>query len=110
MSAPTPSASTSAELPWQRIGREKRQSVHALLPENWRVKVVPTAAELPDATAFPRSLLSEHELAITEDNTADQLVQQLAAGSFSAVEVTSAFCHRATIAHQLVSLTNTSRV
>ncbi|KAH7028573.1 amidase signature domain-containing protein [Macrophomina phaseolina] len=93
----------STELPWQRIGREKRQAIDSLLPDHWRVNAVPPAEELPDATAFPRALLSERELAITEDFAAEQLLQQLAAGHFSASEVVNAFCHRATIAHQLTN-------
>lgn len=96
--------SPSAEEPhWQRIGREKREAVNALLPEHWRLKTVPSAVELPDATTFPRNVLSDQELAITENYTADQLTHELANGKLTALEVAKAFCHRATVAHQLVS-------
>ncbi|KAB2573462.1 Acetamidase [Lasiodiplodia theobromae] len=96
--------SPSAEEPhWQRIGREKRDAVNALLPEHWRLKTVPSAVELPDATTFPRNVLSDQELAITENYTADQLTHELANGKLTALEVAKAFCHRATVAHQLTN-------
>lgn len=46
-------------------------------------------------------LLSAEELAITEQ-TAAVLVDKLAKGELSSVQVTTAFCKRAAIAHQLV--------
>ncbi|GAA6040978.1 hypothetical protein JCM8097_000520 [Rhodosporidiobolus ruineniae] len=47
-------------------------------------------------------VLSVEELSITESNP-EELVAQLASGALTSVAVTSAFCHRATIAHQLTN-------
>lgn len=48
-------------------------------------------------------ILTSEELAITESSAVD-LVSQLAAGKLTSVAVTTAFCKRAAIAHQLVSI------
>lgn len=88
---------------WQHIAQQKRESIMSLLPPEWRLpEPLPDATDLPNATNYPRSFLTQREIAITETHTAQQLVQLLADRTYSAVEVTSAFCHRATIAHQLV--------
>ena len=89
---------------WQDIGQQKREAIASLLPPQWKLPgPIPDANVLSDATSYPSSFLTEREIAITEDHTADQLLQKLADRTYSAIEVTSAFCHRATIAHQLVN-------
>lgn len=88
---------------WQRIGQQKRATIDSLLPSQWKLpEPVPNASTLPNATHFPRNFLTQRELAITETHSAQQLLQKLADRTYTATEVTSAFCHRATIAHQLV--------
>jgi len=54
----------------------------------------------------PRScgILSEREIKITEDYDAVAIIAGIKAGELSAEEVTVAFCKRAAIAQQLVSL------
>jgi len=47
-------------------------------------------------------IMSPEELAITESSAVD-LVKKLAASELSSVAVTTAFCKRAALAHQLVS-------
>lgn len=53
--------------------------------------------------SFPRQsgILTEEELSITE-SSATQLVRDIAAGKLTSVAVTTAFCKRAALAHQLV--------
>lgn len=56
-----------------------------------------------DVTDIPRTcgILSQHELDITEKYDAVALVQATSTGTLSAVDVATAFCKRAAIAHQL---------
>jgi amidase len=93
-------ASTSS---WKAIGQRKRESVQALLPASFRIEKVPPPEEQRDVTRYVRQFLSEKELDITENYSAEALVAKLASSSFSSADVVSAFIHRATIAHQLVS-------
>ena len=48
-------------------------------------------------------LLDETEAEITSDYDATSLLQELKTGTWSVEKVTTAFCKRAAIAHQLVS-------
>ena len=90
---------------WERVGQRKRESIMSLLPTKWQLpEPLPSSRDLPNATEYPHLFLDQREIAITESYTAQQLVQHLAERTYSAVEVTNAFCHRATIAHQLVGL------
>ena len=89
---------------WQHIGQQKRESIASLLPPQWKLpEPIPNANILSDVTNYPNSFLTEREVAITENHTAKQLLRKLADRTYTATEVTSAFCHRATIAHQLVN-------
>jgi amidase len=90
---------------WQQIAQSKRDTIAALLPVEWRLQEVPSPTDAPNATSVIQTALSERELEITESSVL-QLLEHLASGEFSAEEVTTAFCHRATIAHQLVCLSN----
>jgi amidase len=88
---------------WRTQGEAKRQSVLNLIPERWQLKIdVPPAAELRDVTGnYIRQFLTAREIEITETDAVD-IVAQTSTGSWSALEVTEAFCHRAALAHQLV--------
>ena len=89
---------------WESIGKGKRAKVSALLPVKWKIsEPVPDACSLPDATEYPRSFLTQCETEITEAFTAQALVRKIADRTFTAVQATTAFCRRATMAHQLVS-------
>ncbi|KAJ5513425.1 Amidase [Penicillium fimorum] len=89
---------------WELKGEAKGQSILNAIPEKWRLKsVVPPATELRDVTGdYIRQYLTEREIEITETDAVD-IVDQTSTGRWSAVEVTEAFCHRAALAHQLVS-------
>ncbi|KAJ5835694.1 Amidase [Penicillium robsamsonii] len=89
---------------WELKGKAKRQSILNAIPEKWRLKsAVPPATELRDVTGdYIRQYLTEREIEITETDAVD-IVDQTSTGRWSAVEVTEAFCHRAALAHQLVS-------
>ena len=88
---------------WETTGLEKRAHIISLLPPQWKTKVqVPTADDLPDATSYPGQFLTVEEREITEAYTAEELADRLARGALRAVDVTMAFCHRATVAHEVV--------
>ncbi|CCG81827.1 putative General amidase GmdA [Taphrina deformans PYCC 5710] len=83
----------------------KREALADKIPIEWRIP----ASKLPgpevlDVSEFPRTsgLLTKEELEITETNLVP-LAHKIASGAWTAKEVTTAFCHRAALAHQLVN-------
>jgi amidase len=89
---------------WQTSAREKRESIIASIPEEWHISNVPSAQEQRDVTGdFIRQYLTEREIEITETDAVG-IARRTRTGRWKAVEVTKAFCHRASLAHQLVSI------
>jgi amidase len=89
---------------WQQTAASKRATINSLLPAPWKLdQSTLSSLKYKDVTQIPESYLSVREIEITEKYTATDLVAMLSSGALTAVEVTEAFCHRATIAHQLVS-------
>ncbi|KAL4805918.1 Acetamidase [Aspergillus unguis] len=88
---------------WKSIAAEKRARLAQSIPQEWRIKDLPTTDSVMD---FPASsgILSVKELEITDYSAAD-LVASLASGKLTAVEVTTAFCKRAALAQQLTNCT-----
>ncbi|PWN32990.1 amidase [Meira miltonrushii] len=64
-------------------------------------KVVSNAPKDVTAIIGESGLLTEEEIAITEKYDAPTLVKQMIEGKLTSVDVTTAFCKRAVIAHQL---------
>lgn len=88
---------------WKKTAQEKRDSVNALIPKEWRISSVPSPEERRDVTgAFIQQYLDKKEIEITETDAVG-IVKQTSSGEWTAVEVAKAFCHRAAVAHQLVS-------
>lgn len=90
---------------WQEKAKAKRESVNSLIPEEWRLKTpVPSAEQQRDVTGkFAWQYLSPREVEITEQGAVD-ILKHITTGQWTAEEVTKAFCHRAALAHQFVSL------
>ena len=86
---------------WQERAQEKRDSILAAIPNEWRIENPPIEKQVDVTGAFVHQFLTEREVEITE-TTADDIVKHTVAGRWSAEEVTKAFCHRAALAHQLV--------
>ncbi|KAH7263835.1 amidase signature domain-containing protein [Fusarium tricinctum] len=86
---------------WQAIAAEKKSQLEASIPQEWRIKTLPTDDSV---MSFPESsgILTPEELNMTE-LSATELVQDLASGKLSSVAVTTAFCKRAALAHQLTN-------
>jgi amidase len=87
---------------WQEIAKKKKQEQNDLIPKDW---LIPVDSDRRDVRSVPREcgLLSKKELEITELDDVSVLLDKLATGKWSSVEVTTAFYKRAIIAHQLVS-------
>lgn len=88
---------------WKQAAKHKADQVLSLIPDEWRVKDIPSAEQQRDVTGdFVRKYLNEKEIAITETDAVG-IVEKTLSGQWTAVDVTKAFCHRAAIAHQLVN-------
>ena len=89
---------------WRDLAAGKRRQQLESIPKDWIITV--PREDILDVTGIPSTcwpLLSTRELEITETEDVDILLGKLAAAEWSAVEVTTAFCKRAVVAHQLVS-------
>lgn len=94
----------SEEIKWTKVAIEAQQRLKESIPPAWQIALdkLPPDSRL-DVTGFPAEsgILSQQELDIT-DNFATDIVKKLAAGEWTSLQVTTAFCKRAAIAHQLV--------
>lgn len=91
---------------WQELAAEKKRRQIASIPKEWLITL--PADDVLDVTGVPTKcgLLSPRELEITAVSELAVLLTKLATGEWSSVEVTTAFCKRAVIAHQVVSPSN----
>lgn len=90
---------------WEEIADAKRRSVLELIPQKWidaDLKLKMIQAGYTSTKAYLDSILPQEEVAITS-LLVGQLQQQILSGKLSALAVTSAFCHRAAYAHQIVN-------
>lgn len=88
---------------WQSRAKAKREAILASIPAKWHLKEIPSAEEQKDITgAYIQQFLSSEEIAITETDSFG-IAEKVATGTWTAVAVTEAFCHRASLAHQLVN-------
>lgn len=87
---------------WKQAAAKKRDSVLALIPEEWRIPPPPPASSQRNVTgSFVQQYLQQKEIDITESD-AVEIVKKASSGEWTALEITRAFCHRAAVAHQLV--------
>jgi amidase len=86
---------------WEKIAEDKKNRIAASIPPAWRIESLPTENSV---MGYPKTsgIMSAEELDITESSAAD-LVAKIAAGKLTSVAVTTAFCKRAALAHQLVN-------
>ncbi|KAL8681956.1 MAG: hypothetical protein Q9186_001964 [Xanthomendoza sp. 1 TL-2023] len=88
---------------WQKIAKAKFVSITESIPKAWRLESLPSNEEQRDVTGdYIRQYLSEEEVEITEA-VATTIVHNTSAGRWTAEAVTKAFCHRASLAHQLTN-------
>ena len=83
----------------------KRQAIFDAIPKKWIIPTaIPPAAEQRDVTgSYIQQFLTPREIEITETDAVG-IAEHTTTGKWTAVEVTEAFCHRAALAHQLVSI------
>lgn len=87
---------------WQRLAESKRESINNAIPERWRLSSIPSVEDQRDVTGeFIHEYLSKEEIEITESD-APEIIRKTTTGQGKAETVVKAFCHRASIAHQLV--------
>lgn len=91
---------------WEQTASDKKSRIDKTIPKEWLLK-----SKISDVSVMhvpvESGILSKEELAITE-STAVDLVARMAAGELKSVDVTTAFCKRAALAHQLVANTRCS--
>lgn len=98
---------------WEARAERKRNELASTIPKEWHIPAdvlstlrTPLEAnknDLIELDIVRRSgILTERELDITENHNVASLLQRLASGEFTCVEVTAAFSKRAAIAQQLV--------
>ena len=100
-----------AETAWEAAAWKKRQAILSAIPEPWRLKEpIPPPDQQRDITgAYIQQFMSKKEIIITETD-AIGILEQTTTGKWSAYEVTQAFCHRAAVAHQMVSKFDFTRI
>ncbi|KAH9007313.1 general amidase [Lactarius hatsudake] len=88
---------------WQELAAEKKARQAASIPKEWLI--APPSDDVLDVTDIPAKcgLLSARDLEITEVSSVADLLTKIATGTWSSVEVTTAFCKRAVIAHQVTN-------
>ena len=85
----------------QEIAAKAQRKVLDAIPEKWKLdstfQIPSNVMEIPKTCG----ILTPRQIEITEQ-TATELLEKLAFGALSSVEITEAFLARAAIAHQLV--------
>ena len=90
---------------WQDLAKAKLDAINGSIPEKWRLSStsIPSIGEQRDVTgSFIQKFLSTEEIEITETDAVD-IVEKTSSGIWTAEEVATAFCHRASLAHQLTN-------
>lgn len=90
---------------WQEKVTEKRRRLLSLIPHHWILSddIKPTDAQRCIISFIENShTLTDDELTITT-LPVTELIERIASGQYTAVEVCQAYCHRAAIAQQLVN-------
>ena len=87
---------------WTDLVAEKKQRQVKSIPQDWLVSPPPDSTL--DVTGFPETcgLLNAREIEMT-NTSVDVLLERLASGEWTSVDVTTAFYKRAIVAQQLVS-------
>ena len=98
------SSKMSQSSSWKDLGEKKRNAILESIPAKWRIEKskLPSNEEQRDVTGYIEQFLSEREIEITEKDVVG-IANETSTGNWTAVEVAEAFCHRASLAHQLVS-------
>ncbi|KAL8715570.1 MAG: hypothetical protein Q9220_000906 [cf. Caloplaca sp. 1 TL-2023] len=98
--------SNMVSAPWETIRNRKLEEQRSRIPQEW---LIPTdklpSDDIQNVMDIPRTcgILSAREINITETHDARSLATAIRIRKYTAVEVTTAFCKRATVCNQLTS-------
>lgn len=94
----------SSTASYLEIAHEKQEQRRQRIPKAWLLSH--DQLQSGDILGVPErcGILTDREIHITQDKDAVDIVGEIAKGNLSAKEVTVAFCKRAAIAQQLVSI------
>jgi len=91
---------------WEEIAAAKREEVNARIPPEWLIPVdllpPPSQTKVADFVATS-GFFTDSEVEITASSATD-ITAKIAAGTWTAEQVTRAFSKSAAVAHQLVCL------
>ncbi|EMD94628.1 hypothetical protein COCC4DRAFT_147870 [Bipolaris maydis ATCC 48331] len=95
---------SSAPANWEPISKQKKAERDSRIPADWKLSTLP-GPEVTNYTEIPRQcgLLTEQELQITEQYDAVALAAAIREKRLNCLDVATAFCKRAAIAHQLTN-------
>jgi amidase len=88
---------------WQDIARDRKRKQEESIPKEWRIQLPDEGVLNMIAIPAACNLLDIHELEITEEQDVKMILEKIHSGTWTALQVTTAFLKRAAIAHQLVS-------
>lgn len=96
------SGTSSGETPeWRSIALKHRQHRLSLFPAEWHLEQAKIPSDLKQPIPFIEGLLSDQEREITSLTTSLSTLQKwVASRTYSALEITRAFCHRAALLQQ----------
>lgn len=89
---------------WRDLAAKKKQATLDAIPKEWRFDAS-QYAQLKNVTDVPAKtgILSDKDLEITEIDDANELASKIAKGTYTSVDVATAYLKRAAVAHQLVN-------
>lgn len=87
---------------YKQVAIDKAQSLIDLIPREWILERIPSADEEPNVNTFLDRILPTKEKEITNKNIQQLLDLQLN-GTLTAIEIATAFAHRAAMVHQLTN-------
>jgi hypothetical protein len=93
--------SPSGKPSWQSVAARRNHEINSTIPTEWLVPLDLLESKSSVDLVKKCGLLTERELTIVYDTAVD-LLQKLRERKYTAVEVTTAFCKAAAIAHQAV--------
>jgi amidase len=96
---------SSQDPPYKAIASRKKSQQLSLIPREWRLPASLLSTPPSSALSVPSSsnILTPLDLEITSRHDATSLAAALRSRTYTAVAVTTAFCKRAAIAHQLTN-------
>jgi amidase len=94
------SMASQQSMPWQHVAAKKQKEIYDAIPTAWRVNTEQLQGHnFMDLPKNCPSILSREELFITESRAVD-ILSRIKGRRWTSVQVTTAFCKRAAIAHQ----------